>query len=85
MGMGFGGAPCPLGSRSGDGEASGQQSEERGVGAGGSEMDTGAGGLFDDAGADFEQSETQGGELGLGEGVGDRGGVSVENGRAGRL
>ncbi len=39
-------------------------------------MDSDAGGLFDDAGAELEQSQPEGGELGLGERAGARHGVA---------
>ena len=43
------------------------QAEEGGVRAGRGEVDADAGGLFDDAGADLEQAQPEGGELGAGE------------------
>ena len=48
-------------------EASCQQAEEGGVRAGRGEVDADAVGLFDDSGADLEQAQPEGGELGAGE------------------
>lgn len=51
-------------------KAPGDGDEQRGVGTGGGEMDAAAGGLFDDAGAELEQAQPEGGELGCGEPAG---------------
>ena len=50
--------------------------EEGGVRAGRGEVDADAGGLFDDAGADLEQAQPEGGELGAGERHGTGNGIA---------
>ncbi len=58
------------------GEASSEHAEQSGIRVGGGEVDSDAGGLFDDAGADLEQPQPEGAELSLGERTGGRDGVA---------
>jgi hypothetical protein len=62
--------------RRGRDETSGQNAEQGGIRTGGGEVDSDAGGLFDDTSAELEQPQPEGGELGSGERTGGRDGIA---------
>jgi len=70
--MGSAGRFRPAGLRSCGADGSGEVADQRCLGAGGGEGEADAGCGLDDAGADFQQTQSQRGELGFGERMGLR-------------
>ncbi len=62
--------------RPGRGETSDEHAEQGSIRTGGGEVDSDAGGLFDDTSAELEQPQPEGGELGSGERTGGRDGIA---------